>query len=200
MDARVGRVVDALDNLRLRDRTLIVYLTDNGTAARNLIDAEGDEYVYEDVVSKLDGRDVPGGKGTLTDRGTRVPLIASWPGTIEPGHVSSTLTDASDILPTLADLAGAPLPRGVKLDGHSLTAQMRADAPPRRWVFAEHKGEYFVRNERWKLYDDGRFYDMQADPNEQQPLAHESLPLAGSLAHGELQQARDGLNYKSPSE
>jgi arylsulfatase A-like enzyme len=197
MDERVGRVVDALDRLGLRENTLVIFFSDNGTAARNLVDAEGGEYIYEDVVSKLAGREIPGGKGTLTDWGTRVPLIANWPGTIEPGDVTSDLMDVSDILPSLADVAGASLPQGVKLDGHSLTAQMRDCAPPRRWVFAEHKGECFIRNQRWKLYNDGRFYDMEVDPDEQRALAKDDLSLAAFVAHRDLQQALDDLKYNA---
>jgi len=195
MDERVGRVVDTLDRLSVRENTLIIYLTDNGTAAKNLIDAEGDEYVYENVVSMLGTREIPGGKGTLTDRGTRVPLIANWGGTIQAGEVNRNLTDVSDILPSLLDVAGAKLPDGVLLDGYSLTAQMRDHAPPRRWVFAEHKGTCFVRNHRWKLYNDGRFYDTDTDPDEQKPLEMNGLPLAASVAHRELRKALDELRY-----
>ena len=106
MDERVGRVVAALDRLQLRNNTLVVFTTDNGTAAHNLAGVEGDELIYEPVVSKMGDREIPGGKATLTDWGTRVPLIASWPGTIVPGQVSDDLVDMSDILPSLADVAG----------------------------------------------------------------------------------------------
>jgi arylsulfatase A-like enzyme len=199
MDERVGRVVVALDRLGVRDKTLIVYLTDNGTAAQTIVDAEGDEYIYEDVVSKFGGREIPGGKATLTDWGTRVPLIVNWQGTVRPGEVSNDLVDVSDILPSLADVANAELPAGIQLDGHSLTGQMRNDAPPRPWVFAEHKGKCFVRNQRWKLYNDGRFYDVQSDPDEDKPLAKVGLPLAASIARDELQRAFDSLNYRPPA-
>jgi arylsulfatase A-like enzyme len=197
MDDRVGRVVDTLDRLGLRKNTLIIYLTDNGTAAKNLIDSEGDEYVYEDVVSKIGNREVPGGKGTLTDRGTRVPMIVNWRDTIQAGQVSPDLVDVSDVLPSLLDVAGVEPPAGVELDGQSLAATMCGHAPPRRWVFAEHKGTCLVRNQRWKLYDDGRFYDMNADPKEQKPLETNALALAASVAHQELQRALDGLNYQA---
>ena len=75
---------------------------------------------------------------------------------------------------------------------------MRDDAPPRRWVFAEHEGKCFVRNQRWKLYNDGRFYDTQADPDEQKPLAQDGLPLAASVARDELQRAFESLKYRPP--
>jgi arylsulfatase A len=198
MDERVGRVIDALDRLNLREETLVIFSADNGTAAHNLIDAEGGQYIYEPVVSKLGDREIRGGKGSLTDWGTRVPLIVNRPGTIQPGEISSDLMDASDFLPSLVDVAGALLPPGIKLDGHSMTARLRSDAAPRPWVFAEHKGKCFARNQRWKLYRDGRFYDMQTDPDEESPLEKVDLPLAGSDAQRELQQALDGLNYQPP--
>jgi arylsulfatase A-like enzyme len=193
MDERVGRVVAVLDRLGLRENTLIIYTTDNGTAAQNLADAEGDKLIYEDIVSKLGEREIPGGKATLTDWGTRVPLIVNWPGKLQAGKVSNQLTDMSDMLPTLADVAGATPPSGVRLDGRSLKAQMCDGAPPRGWVFAEREKRYFVRNQGWKLYNDGQFFDMERDPDEERPLPDDALPSAASAARSELQQSMDEL-------
>jgi arylsulfatase A len=197
MDERVGRVIAAIDRLGLRERTLILFTTDNGTAARTLVGVKGDELIYEPVISKMGDREIAGGKATLTDWGTRVPLIANWPGTIQPGQVNSNLVDVSDIMPSLVDVAGARLPTGAKLDGHSITAQLRSDAAPRRWVFAEHKGKCFVRNQRWKLYNDGQFFDMDADPDEKAPLMEDNLSADAAVARRELQEALDGLDFKS---
>ena len=197
MDANVGRVVATLERLGLRDKTLVVFTTDNGTAARTLVGVEQGELVYAPVVSKMGDREIPGGKATLTDWGTRVPLIANWPGTIQAGGVNGSLVDMSDIMPSLVDVAGGSLPDGVKFDGRSISAQMHDNAPPRKWVFAEHEGNYFVRNQRWKLFNDGRFFDMEADPEEKSPLARDSLSEKASAARRALQQALDGLNYKS---
>ena len=197
MDERVGRVVDTLDRLGLRKSTLILYTTDNGTAARTLIDAEGDELIYEPVVSRMGNREIPGGKATLTDWGTRVPLITNWPGTIQSGQVSDELVDVSDIFPSLADVAAAPLPEGVQLDGHSVPAQLHHGAVPRRWVFTEHEGQCFVRSQRWKLYNDGRFYDMAADPDESKPLTEGSLSTHAAAARRELGQAFEELEYNA---
>jgi arylsulfatase A len=199
MDDRVGRVIETLDRLRLRDDTLIVYLTDNGTAQQNLIDAEQGRYIYEDVVSKLGDREIPGGKGTLTDWGTRVPLILNWHGTIEPGSVTSMLVDASDILPSLTEVAGTSVPGNVTLDGCSIAAQLFENAPAREWVFAEHKDSFFVRDRRWKLYGDGRFYDMQDDPDEKSPLSQANLSRAASSGRSRLQQAIEQIDYDQPS-
>jgi arylsulfatase A len=200
MDDRVGRVVEALDRFGVRENTLVIYLTDNGTAAENLIDAENGEYIYEKVVSKLGTRDIPGGKGTLTDWGTRVPLIVNWRNAIRSGQVNSDLADVSDILPSLIDVAGANLPGDVRLDGHSLTAQICGNSPVRGWVFAEHKGKSFVRNQRWKLYNDRRFYDMEVDPEERQPLPRDALPLTASVARAELQRVFEDLKNRPQQE
>jgi arylsulfatase A-like enzyme len=196
MDQRVGRVVAALDRLGLRANTLILYTTDNGTAARTLVDAEGDEYNYEPVVSRMGKREIPGGKATLTDWGTRVPLIASWPGTVKPGQVRDDLVSVTDILPTLANIAGGTLPERVPLDGQTMTGLVRDPATPRQWVFAEHEGRSFVRDRRWKLYNDGPFYDMETDPDEKQALSTEALSHAASTAYRELQQTLTGLDYE----
>jgi arylsulfatase A len=196
MDERVGRVVAALDRLGLRENTLVLLMADNGTAARNLINVKGTEYIYENVVSKLGDLTIPGGKGTLTDWGTRVPLLMNWPGTIKPGEVNHELVDVSDVLPSLAKMAAAPLPNNVKLDGQSTAAPKRDQVAPRRWVFAEHEGKCFVRNQRWKLYNDGRFYDMDVDPDEQRPLADDSLSAEGLSVRSQLNQALERLEYK----
>lgn len=195
MDANVGRIVAALDQRALRENTLIVYTADNGTAARNLIDAEDGQYIYETVVSCMGDREIPGGKATLTDWGTRVPLIANWPGTIKPAQVCDELVSMTDILPSFANIAGATLSKNVKLDGQPITGLARNAALPRQWVFAEHEGRCFVRNRHWKLYNDGRFYDMQADPEEKQPLATGEFSSTATAAHRELQQAFDGLGF-----
>jgi arylsulfatase A len=198
MDERVGRVVAALDRLGLRERTLVIFTSDNGTASRTLVDAVGDELVYEPVVSKMGDREIPGGKATLSDWGARVPMIMNWPGTIAAGQISDALFDMSDILPSLADVAEANVPSDVTLDGHSLTANLRHSVPPRDWVFAEHEGMCFIRSQRWKLYNDGRFYDMDNDPDEKHSIAANAQTTDAAIAHHDLKHALDDLNYVKP--
>ena len=170
MDHCVGRVIDALEAQGLRDDTLVLFLGDNGTAQVNLIRAEGQRFVYEDVYSEMGGRKIAGGKGTLTDWGTRVPLIASQPGAIESGQVSDDLVSIVDFMPSAAALLGVELPREVRLDGQTIPA-IDGQGSSREFVFCEHHlGGCFVRNQRWKLYDDGRLYDMEHDPDESHAL------------------------------
>ena len=108
MDKLVGRVITRLDDLRIRDRTLILFVGDNGTG--------------RGVRSMMGDRVVIGGKGSTTVSGMHVPLIANWPGKIPAGRVSQDLIDSTDFLPTLCDAGGAipPFP----LDGHSFYRQL----------------------------------------------------------------------------
>jgi arylsulfatase A len=87
MDVVVGRLLRTLEELGLRDNTIVIFTGDNGT-----------------------GRD---GKGTVTERGVRVPMIANSPKLVNAGQVRRDLVDFSDVMPTLAEMAGAPLPHGV---------------------------------------------------------------------------------------
>jgi arylsulfatase A len=197
MDKRVGRVMAALDSLDLRNRTLVLFLSDNGTPPQNLERFANGKYVFKTFTSKFHGRPVRGGKGQLADWGIRVPMIVSWLGEIRANTTSDALVDGSDILPTLAQIAGAKLPSGVRLDGHSIAAVLRGSATKRQWIFAEYNGLACIRNRRWKLYSDGRFYDMDADPDEKASIAKSSL-VGGSLAAFQsLHQQFDDLGFEN---
>ncbi len=156
MDQKVGELVAALKRLGLRDKTLILFTADNGTPKK--------------VTSRMGDRVIQGGKGTLTDAGTHVPLIANWPGTTPAGSRCKDLIDFSDFLPTLAELAKAKLPDR-KLDGRSFAPQLKGrEGNPREWIYTEWRGKSWARTLRWKLYRDGRLYDMQKDPRETSPI------------------------------
>jgi arylsulfatase A len=102
------------------------------------------------------------------------------------------------MLPSLAAVTGASLPEVVKLDGQRSIAPRGDEASPRRWVFAEHEGKCFVRNHRWKLYNDGRFFDMDSDPDEKHDLSKDPLSAEAAAAYEELQRALNGLNFAEP--
>jgi arylsulfatase A len=153
MDRQVGRTLDALAGLGLARSTVVLFVADNG-APRG-------------ITSELAGRRIPGGKATLTDAGTHVPLLASGPG-IAAGGVCPDLVDVSDFLPTLAALADAELPAGLTLDGRSFAPQLRGEpGQPRDWVYGgDHRGRSFLRDRRWKLTNSGALYDVERDPDE----------------------------------
>ena len=178
MDVRVGRLIDALDEFGLRDNTLVIFTTDNGSPVRSIYSAEKnpnpkrkDTYIRVPVVSRRNGVDVPGGKGSLTNGGTLVPLIANWPGKVKPGQIANDLVDFSDFLPTVAEFGQADLPDGITLDGHSLASRIINGKPSfRNWAFVEHRGKHWVRDQRWKLYDNGKLFDVSLDQAEQNPI------------------------------
>lgn len=197
MDRMVGKIVAAVDDLGLREKTLILFTGDNGTAARSIIRAEEGNYIREPVISDYNGRQVPGGKGKLTDAGTNVPLIAAWPGVIGPGQVVDDLVDFSDFLPTLTELSGGTPPESITFDGQSFAARLRGDnnGPHRDWAYSERQGDYWVRTGRWKLYSDGAFFDMENDPLEEQRLDVEALSDEAAAAHVELSDALESVAF-----
>ncbi len=194
MDDRVGRLVGAIDRLGLAERTVIVFTGDNGTARRSIITARDGELFREPVSSLRGSSVVPGGKGKLTDGGTRVPLLVRWTGTTVAGGVSEQLVDFSDFLPTFAELAGKAVPDDFTIDGKSFASSFRGgSAGGRRWAFAQQGKASWVRTQRWKLYRDGRLIDLRGDPRETTALSDEDGDEDGSEATQEAREARAEL-------
>ena len=164
MDKIIGKIVRKVDELGIRENTVILFSGDNGM---NLA-----------IESNLRDRAVHGGKGTPTDAGTHVPFIVNWLGTSPPGKVCDDLIDFSDFFPTLARIAGAEIPGNLTVDGRSFLPQIKGEqGTPREWIFCHYDPRWsiwkpcrFVRDKRWKLYGDGRLFDLQADPLEKSPI------------------------------
>jgi arylsulfatase A-like enzyme len=175
VDHAVGRVVDRLEEAGVRDNTLLIFTGDNGTDT--------------DVVSGFGRRRIRGDKGHTTAAGTHVPLIVSWPAQAQAGAVGG-LVDFVDFLPTVADAAGVPPEERPPNDGVSLVPAIRGTGDVgREWIFTDYnpRGRPFeprryVQDERYKLYDDGAFYDTRRDPAEQTPLREGELS-AEALRH-----------------
>jgi arylsulfatase A len=150
LDKQIGLLVAELDRLGLRERTLILFSVDNGTARRSFT---------------IGGRQINGHKGTMEEGGVRVPLIANWKGVTPQGKVLKDLVDFSDLYPTFAEIAGAPMPTDVKIDGKSFAPQLRGEkGTPREWIFVQLNRNYYVRNDGWKLNQAGELFDMSDAP------------------------------------
>jgi arylsulfatase A len=174
MDTLVGRMMDAVDELGLSDRTLFIFTTDNGTKPAH--------------TSMQNGRMVKGGKGKLSENGCHVPFIARWPGQIPAGTVSNALIDLSDVLPTLAEIGGAQMPQGVVIDGRSFASVLIDGASgSREWVFTQLGGRRAIRDHRWKYVSGGYLYDLQSDPSEQRALLGNDLKPEALAARRRLQ-------------
>jgi arylsulfatase A len=187
LDKLIGKLVVRLDELGLREKTLLLFVGDNGTLPQ--------------ITSQLDGKPYRGGKGKANAAGMHVPLIANWPGTIPARKVCEDLVDSTDFLPTMAAAAGVPIPE--KLDGRSFLPQLKGEkGEPREWIYcwysrdggadAEHESAFDPRH---KLTRAGQLYDLQADPTEKTPLP----PDAGPDVRKRLQAALDRFTDARPA-
>jgi len=197
MDRCVGRLVGAVDEMGLRKKTVAIFTTDNGTAQRSKLRAIGNKnkFEYETVRSKVGDQLIPGGKGKLTDGGTNVPLIVRWPGTVPQGEVAGHLVDFTDFYPTCAALAGGQTADELGLDGHDFAPLLRGESfQPREFAFAQHRGKYWVRTQRFKLYGDGKLYDVKNDPRENLPIDSQKQSADAEKAREKLRTVIDRLN------
>jgi arylsulfatase A-like enzyme len=131
-----------------------------------------------------------------------VPLVANWPGVIPEGRVCDDLVDFSDFLPTFAELAGTKLLDGMIADGRSFMPQlMGKKGNPREWIFCHYDPKWlgrktatrFVFDKRWKLYGDGRLFDVSADPLEKNCIAADSGSSEARRARKRLQTVLDSI-------
>jgi len=189
VDFLVGRIVDTLDELEIRENTLIVFTADNGT-----------NHV---LASELHGKTVPGGKGFTHDYGTHVPLIVNLPGTVQANQLNQDLICFSDFFPTIVEAAG--LKRKAISDGDGWSYWQQCLGKPgikREWIYGyyfprpysqkfdemyNHWEVRYARDKRFKLYDSGLFYDTVDDVMETKPI--KSGNESSKVARSKLQQA-----------
>ena len=164
MDKLIGKIVAKTEELGIAENTLILVTGDNGT--------------NKSITSMMGDVAIEGGKGLPTDAGTHVALFAYQPGTVPAGTVCDDLMEFTDFVPTVAEATGAqPLS---PTDGISFLPQLHGKAGnPRETVFVYYwprpeKGEplKFIRDKRWKLYGDGRLFDISNDVLEQHPVTN----------------------------
>jgi arylsulfatase A-like enzyme len=175
MDLAVGRVLQALDDYKLANRTLVIFTSDNG----GLSTSEG---------SPTSNLPLRAGKGWLYEGGIRVPIIVRWPGVTPPASVSEWPVSSADYYPSILEACGIPLLPEQHRDGNSfiaaLTNQPVAPGHALFWHYP-HWGNQggtpgtAVRIDNWKLIHwywgkEPELYDLATDPGEQQNLAAQS--------------------------
>jgi len=180
-DKLVGRLVAKLESLGIRENTLVIWTGDNGT--------------YTNIVSKFRGRKYRGGKGSTKDNGTHVGFIASWPAVIQPGRTSDSLVDFTDVFPTLAEVAGARIPESLHLDGVSLAPVFHGKSRKKDAIYCwysrdgtRENASQHVRDQRYKLYATGKFFDTVADPDERNNLARNGIPKSLRAKYASLRR------------
>lgn len=162
MDKCVGRLVDALDRNGLRENTIVMFTTDNGTGRALKYPYQGEMRVGE--------------KAYPTDGGCHAPLIVNCPGKVKPGVVSDDLVDFSDFLPTLAEISSGELPN-VTLDGRSFWPQcVGKTGNPRQWIYQYYYPKFkeaatihgagkpyiiWAQDQKYKLYSHGKFIEVK---------------------------------------
>jgi arylsulfatase A-like enzyme len=181
MDQAVGKVLAKLDELGLRENTLILFTSDNG----GLSTSEG---------SPTSNLPLRGGKGWLYEGGIREPLLVRWPSVVKAGSVIGTPVSSPDFFPTLLAAAKAQPQPGQVLDGVSLMPLFSGNALPERPLFWHypHYGNQggapgaAIRRGPWKLIhwmEDGRaeLFDLSKDLGERSNLAEKEPQRAAQL-------------------
>ncbi|MCX6909104.1 MAG: sulfatase-like hydrolase/transferase [Verrucomicrobia bacterium] len=184
-DKLIGKILDKLDQLGLRNNTLLLFTGDNGTPGKFTVEMN-------------DGTPIHSGKGETARAGLHVPLVANWPGTIPAGKVCGDLVDVTDVLPTICDAAGTKLPPDFLTDGRSFFPQLRGEkGNPREWIYRWYcplmnKPQRTVEmafTRDFKLYKTGEFYDWRTDSGEEKPLKIAKLTGVATEAAKTLQAA-----------
>ncbi len=165
MDKIVGKILAQVESIGQLENTIILFTADNGTNVR--------------INSRWNGRNIQGGKGGTTDMGTHVPLIAYWKGHTAKGGVSDDLIDFTDFYATFASAADVKLGAKDPVDGRSFLPQLHGKkGRTREWVFGHYQpywgrfaGRQYVRDQRYKLYSDGGFFDVPSDLTETNALS-----------------------------
>jgi uncharacterized sulfatase len=180
LDRDVGQLLNLLKKLGLDEKTLVLFSSDNGPHQEG-----GNDPHFNDSNGKLRGI-----KRDLTDGGIRVPFIARWPGQIAPG-TSSFVGGFQNLLPTVAELAGAGASVPADCDGLSIVPTLLGRSDQRQhdylyWTFYERGGGWAVRAGQWKAVQQPlntplRLYDLSKDIGEERDLAAEQPDIASKL-------------------
>ncbi|TLU96966.1 arylsulfatase [Dyadobacter sediminis] len=165
IDDNVGRIMKKLQDLKIAENTIVIYMTDNGPNSW-----------------RWNG-DMKGRKGTADEGGVRVPFIIRWPGIIPKGKVVNGNAAYIDLLPTLTDLAGIPVNGTKTLDGISLKPILigKVEAVPERLLFLSINNHHSVRKGNF-LFLNNALYDLSKDSTQQNNVAGQYPELAAGLS------------------
>lgn len=184
-DKMVGNLLKTLAESGVREDTLVLFVGDNGTD--------------QSITSTFQGKPYRGGKGKTIRNGTHVPVIADWPGHAQSGSVCGDLIDFTDMLPTMLDAARITVPETLEPDGRSFLPQIQGKTGrPRDWsycYFVPRKTE-FAMSKRFKLYQNGQFFDLQRDPGETSPIKTTERNEEEKEAVGKLAEVMRRLTRK----
>jgi arylsulfatase A-like enzyme len=198
LDDAVGMLLDALDELKIAERTIIVFFSDNGGV--HWLDHRMRER-FGLGSPPTSNEPLRGGKATLYEGGTREPCIVVWPGRVSPGARSDAMLSSVDFYPTLLDMAGINIRKGQRLDGVSQVPALLGTGKPRdtAYCFFPHYTKAtgnlpgaWVRKGNWKLIrffhdnpdqtDRFELYNLRSDIGETRNLAEEMSEKVSELS------------------
>jgi arylsulfatase A-like enzyme len=177
IDWNVGRVLARINELGLRDNTIVMYFSDNGPNSW-----------------RWNGG-MKGRKGSVDEGGVRAPFLIRWPGRIPAGSRVSHISGAIDLLPTLTDLAGIPVVSTKPLDGKSVKPLLLGATKewPDRMIFSLQNRSISVRTNQYRLDAEGRLFDMDADPGQDRDVAKDKPEVAATLRQAVAEWGREML-------
>ncbi|QDU40613.1 Arylsulfatase precursor [Maioricimonas rarisocia] len=187
IDDNMGRLVKKLDELGLSDNTILIFTTDNGTAAGVARGRQQQNAKWKGFNAGMRGQ-----KGSEYDGGHRVPFFLRWPaGDLHGGRDVDTLAAHVDVLPTLVDLCGIDKPKGPPIDGTSLVHVLKGSDEvlrDRTLVVHSQRIEYpekwrksAVMTENWRLVNGKELFDIQSDPGQNSNVASAHPQVVGQL-------------------
>ena len=177
IDDNMGRLVKQLDAWGIAEETILIFMTDNGTAAGVVRGNASQGEKWPGFNAGMRGQ-----KGSEYDGGHRVPFFVRWPGgKLTGGRDVDQLAAHVDVLPTLVDLCGIEKPNGPPIDGTSLVPALRGNRDAlrdrtlfvhsQRMEFVEKGRKNAVMTDRWRLVNNTELYDIQADPGQESNIA-----------------------------
>ena len=178
IDWNVGRVVDKVQEAGLSEKTIIIYLSDNGPNSWRWNDG------------------MKGRKGSVDEGGVRSPMIIKWPGKLKAGTKIKQIAGAIDFLPTLADMAGINPQLDKPLDGVSLKPLLLEDNPQwkDRLIFNNWRKKISVRSQRYRLGNSDRLFDMEKDPGQKVDIFRRKPEIAAELIRAKNKWKKEVLS------
>ena len=169
LDWYVGRVLAEIERQNLTENTLVIFSSDNGPVV--------DDGYKDQAVEKLGDHRPPGpyrgGKYSIFEAGTRIPLIVNWPRRVKPA-VSTALVSQVDFLASFAGLTGGKLPQNAGPDSFDVMPALLGEAKSGRDHLVEHAGVLSLRKGNWKLILPGK--GARFNPNVNIELGNDLQP------------------------
>ncbi len=184
IDHNVGRLMVALEELKVAENTIVIYFTDNGPNG-----------------ARWNG-EMKGRKGSTDQGGVRSPLFMRWPAAITAGTHITTPAAAVDLLPSLVEMAKIEHHPKHPLDGLNLATGITGNTMPQaaksRRIYSHWRDRFASRDSRWLLDDQGELFDLTSDPLQYEPVTKRFPEIAQKLRE-DLDHWKKEILADSPS-